>query len=134
MMIDAPPQDPNMVLTSTNLPPHYVLTAEDLDLGELARVVVTVADQEAVLYGEFEVNASLLRDRDPGGIQHHPAALRGIVEDWNAGEDGTVTLSAYAYVHTLDQGSLGMTLPEALAMLNTLRTACLEWAHSYQLA
>lgn len=127
--MDAPqlPQARETVLTTANVADGQVLTGRDVDLGGLSRVVTTVVDDDAVLYGEFTVEADLLRVHDPGQVQHHPAALCGIVEDWDGPHDGTVTLSAYVYVHTHEHGALGLSLLAALRVLNDIRTQCVTY-------
>ena len=125
--MDAPQssQARGAVLTTANVADGQVLTGRDMDLGGLCRVVTTVIDDDAVLYGEFTVDAELLHVHDPGQVQHHPAALCGIVEDWDGPHDGTVTLSAYVYVHTHEHSALGLSLPAALQVLNDIRAHCL---------
>lgn len=120
------PRARDTVLTTANVPNGQVLTRDELDLGGLCRVITTVIDDDAVLYGEFTVEANLLHDHDPGQVQHHPTALCGIVEDWDGPRNGTVTLSAYVYVHTHEHGPLGLSLPAALQVLNDIRTQCVS--------
>lgn len=121
------PQARDAVLTTANVADGQVLTGRDMDIGGLCRVVTTVIDDDAVLYGEFTVDAELLHVHDPGQVQHHPAALCGIVEDWDGPHDGTVTLSAYVYVHTHEHGALGLSLPAALQVLNDIRRQCVSY-------
>ncbi|GEO97510.1 hypothetical protein [Kocuria turfanensis] len=124
MSVNQLPHDQSAVLTTANVLDGQVLTGSEMDLGGLSRVVTTVIDDDAVLYGEFTVEEELLQVHDPGQVQHHPAALCGIVEDWDGPHDGAVTLSAYVYVHTHEHGALGLSLPAALRVLNDIRRQC----------
>ena len=126
MIPGALPRDPDAVLTAADVSDGQGITPDDVDLGELSRVVATVIDDEAVLYGEFEVDGTAVEDRDPEEAPPRGSALSGIVEDWSADTYGTVTLSAYIYVQTPEQGSLGVTLRESLEALSTIRAQYLE--------
>lgn len=126
--VDVLPHDPETVLTAANLRTGGRLTGEDLDLGGLTRVVATVIDDEAVLYGEFPVEREVAQHCTCARARPGGSALSGVVEDWRTDEDGTVTLSAYVYVHTPEHGPLGITLGQALQTLNSIRTQCLDRA------
>ena len=130
MNADVLPQDPDVVLSAANVPHAGVLTPEQVDLGGLSRVVSSRTPAEAILYGEFQVDAAVLDDHDPGELAFDEAALRGVVEDWGAPQDDTVTLSAYVYLEAHEHGPLGLTLGEAITALNHLRTSCLTWLHT----
>lgn len=127
MNADVLPQDPDVVLSAANVPHAGVLTPEQVDLGGLSRVVSSRTPAEAILYGEFQVDAAVLRDHDPGELQFDEAALRGVVEDWRALDDDMVTLGAYVYVEAHGHGPLGLTLGEAIEELNNIRAQCLSW-------
>ena len=120
------PRDPDAVLTATNVSEGQKLTPDDVDLGRLSQVIAAVIDDEALLYGEFQVEAAAVEDWEPGQTQASGSALSGVVEDWRSGTDGMVTLSAYVYVQTHEHGPLGVTLGEALERLNTVRTQYLD--------
>jgi hypothetical protein len=120
------PRHPETVLTAGNLRGDGQLTGADVDLGGLSRVVSTVIDGEAVLYGEFLVEAQTAQYCSPAQVRAGGSGLSGMVEDWQTGEDGTLTLSAYVYVHTPEHGPLGITLGQALQRLNTIRAQCLD--------
>lgn len=120
------PRDLDAVLTVDNVSGGQRLTGNDVDLGGLSQVVATVIDDEAVLYGEFQVEATAIEDWDPADVELGRASLSGIVEDWRADTEGVVTLSAYVYVQTAEHGSLGVTLGQALETLNATRARYLE--------
>ncbi|MCT2020268.1 hypothetical protein [Kocuria marina] len=120
------PRDPDAVLTATNVFEGQRLTPDDVDLGGLSQVVAAVIDNEALLYGEFQVEATAVEDWEPGQTQPGGSVLSGVVEDWRSGADGMVTLSAYVYVQTHEHGPLGVTLSEALETLNTVRAQYLD--------
>lgn len=124
------PRDLDVVLTLANVAEGHKLTPHEVDLGGLSQVVATVTDDEAILYGEFPVDAAAVEDLDPGEAQHDGSALSDVVEDWRWATDGTVMLSAYIYVQTHEHGPLGVTLGEALEALNALRDQCLAWLRS----
>ena len=130
MNADVLPHDPQAVLSAANVPHGEVLTSEQVDLGGLCRVVTARTHAEAILYGEFTVDATTLDDHDPGELQFDEAALRGVVEDWGEPDDDTVTLSAYVYLEAHEHGPLGLTLGEAITVLNHLRVCCLAWLHA----
>ena len=119
--------DPRTMLTATNVPHGVVLSLDKMDLGGLCRVSTMRICTDAVLYGEFQVDAAVLRDHDPGELQFDEAALRGVVEDWRALDDDMVTLGAYVYVEAHGHGPLGLTLGEAIEELNNIRVQCLSW-------
>ena len=120
------PRDPDAVLTATNVSEGQRLTPDDVDLGGLSQVIAAVIDDEALLYGEFQVEATAVEDWEPGQTQPGGPALSGVVEDWRSGTDGMVTISAYVYVQTHEHGPLGVTLGEALETLNTVRAQYLD--------
>ena len=98
MSSGALPADLDAVLTVDNVSGGQRLTGHDVDLGGLSQVIATVIDDEAVLYGEFQVEATVIEDWDPENVDPGGSALSGVVEDWRADTDGTATLSAYVYV------------------------------------
>lgn len=124
------PRDADAVLTAANVSEGQRLTPDDVHLGGLSQVVAAVIDDEALLYGEFQVEATTVEDWEPGQTQPAGPALSGVVEDWRSGTDGMVTLSAYVYVQTHEHGPLGVTLREALETLNTVRARYLDQLRS----
>lgn len=130
MSSGALPADLDAVLTVDNVSGGQRLTGNDIDLGGLSQVVATVIDDEAVLYGEFQVEATVIEDWDPEDVNPSGSALSGVGEDWRADTNGEVTLSAYVYVQTAEHGPLGVTLRQALEALNTARAQYLDWLRS----
>lgn len=130
MVWAALPADLDAVLSVDNIFGGGQLTNKDVDLGGLSQVLATVIDGEAVLYGEFQVDAAAIEDWDPEDLQLGGSALSGVVEDWRTDTGDTVTLSAYVYVQTAEHGPLGVTLRQALEALNTARAQYLDWLRS----
>ena len=124
------PRDLDAVLTVDNVSGGQRLTGNDADLGGLSQVVATVIDDEAVLYGEFQVDATAIEDWDPADVKLGGAGLSGVVEDWRTDTDGVVTLSAYVYIQTAEHGPLGVTLRQALDTLNATRAQYLDGLRS----
>ena len=120
------PCDLDAVLTATNVSEGQSLTPDDVNLGGLSQVVAAAIDNEALLYGEFQVEATAVEHWEPGQTQPGGSALSGVVEDWRSGTDGMVTLSAYVYVQPHEHGPRNVTLHEALETLNTVRARYLD--------
>ncbi|GEO96429.1 hypothetical protein KTU01_25520 [Kocuria turfanensis] len=70
------PRDPDAVLTVTNVSEGQRLIPDDVDLGGLSQVVAAVIDDEALLYGEFQVEAAAVVGWPPANLARWVSTVR----------------------------------------------------------